>query len=359
MNRHIFSGLVFLVFISSAAVMSICFMRSALSGMETPTWRNVVIGKWTPQFEKSLNQSLPVYDVSRNFWGFTEYRLFHQGRKGVVIGSDGWLFTDEEFSCPPRSNKNLGKNLSYVLNTKKILAGKNTRLAIVIVPEKARLAVNHLEAVTLPACRQTLYENTAAFLRVSAIPATDLLSDMRSAAQSDAFYLKTDTHWTPAGARLAAGAVQKLIRREMPDLPIDHVRFASAPGEIKKYDGDLTRYVPGLSDTDIPPDNLVSFTTQQPQVVLANAGNSLFDDSHMPQITLVGTSYSANPNWNFEGFLKESLQADVLNAADEGQGPFTVMDKYLAGDAWKTNPPRLVVWEIPERYLLLPHGVKN
>ena len=74
-------------------------------------------------------------------------------------------------------------------------------------------------------------------------------------------------------------------------------------------------------------------------------------------MTLVGTSYSANTNWNFEGFLKEYLETDVLNMADQGLGPLVVMDKYLENDAWKNSPPRLVIWEMPERYLLMPHGV--
>ena len=43
--------------------------------------------------------------------------------------------------------------------------------------------------------------------------------------------------------------------------------------------------------------------------------------------------------------------------ADQGLGPLVVMDKYLENDAWKNSPPRLVIWEMPERYLLMPHGV--
>jgi alginate O-acetyltransferase complex protein AlgJ len=79
-------------------------------------------------------------------------------------------------------------------------------------------------------------------------------------------------------------------------------------------------------------------------------GNALFGDQSFP-VALVGTSYSANPQWNFEGFLKEALQTDILNAADEGRGPFETMKDYLEDDSFATNPPDLIVWEIPERYL--------
>ena len=37
-------------------------------------------------------------------------------------------------------------------------------------------------------------------------------------------------------------------------------------------------------------------------------------------VGLVGTSYSANPNWNFVGALKEALHSDVVNYAEDGHG---------------------------------------
>ncbi len=39
------------------------------------------------------------------------------------------------------------------------------------------------------------------------------------------------------------------------------------------------------------------------------------------------------------------------------------MDSYLADEAWTQSPPRLLVWEIPERYVGMPDaetgGVKD
>jgi alginate O-acetyltransferase complex protein AlgJ len=81
-----------------------------------------------------------------------------------------------------------------------------------------------------------------------------------------------------------------------------------------------------------------------------DASTDLFGDEDIP-VTLVGTSYSANSKWGFADFLKENFGTDVLNAADEGMGPFETMKKYLNDGAFKKTPPKLVVWEIPERYL--------
>ena len=329
--------------------MCVAFMQTAVAQAGIPAFADIIQGKWPPQFEKALNKSLPIYDPSRNFWGGTEYALFHQGRKGVVVGSDGWLFTDEEFSCEAGGKKNIADNLSFIKNTQVTLARKNTRLAVILVPEKVRVLSSHLYGVTLPVCRISLYKNIMGFLRARHIHAINLLAAMR-AAPKDSLYLRTDTHWTPAGAKLAAFSVAGLVKK-MPDLNLERRHCVSTSGAVASYNGDLTRYAPGLSPKVLPPDNLSSYTTQ------CDAKAGLLDDSAAPQITLVGTSYSANPKWNFDGFLEEALQADILNAADEGQGPLTVMDKYLASDLWKNDPPKLLIWEIPERYLLMPHGL--
>jgi alginate O-acetyltransferase complex protein AlgJ len=82
----------------------------------------------------------------------------------------------------------------------------------------------------------------------------------------------------------------------------------------------------------------------------------LFDEVTIP-VTLVGTSYSAGRPWNFDGALKEVLGADVLNVAAEGQGPLVPMQRYLDSPRFADAPPALVIWEIPERYVVLPQGL--
>ena len=69
-------------------------------------------------------------------------------------------------------------------------------------------------------------------------------------------------------------------------------------------------------------------------------------------MTVVGTSYSANPRWGLESQLKTTLGTDVINAAQEGKGPMVPMREYLKSATYKNAPPKLVIWEIPERFLV-------
>ncbi|MBA7714020.1 putative alginate O-acetylase AlgJ [subsurface metagenome] len=81
----------------------------------------------------------------------------------------------------------------------------------------------------------------------------------------------------------------------------------------------------------------------------------LFDKLQIP-VALVGTSYSAGEAWNFDGALKAALEADVLNVAKEGQGPFVPMKKYLESPALDDPRPDVIIWEIPERHLGIDPG---
>jgi alginate O-acetyltransferase complex protein AlgJ len=70
-------------------------------------------------------------------------------------------------------------------------------------------------------------------------------------------------------------------------------------------------------------------------------------------MVLVGTSYSANPNWSFVEALKLALSQDILNYAVEGQGPIAPMQTYLQ-QLDPVDAPPVVIWEFPIRYLSDP-----
>src|SRR5690349_2986580 len=47
-------------------------------------------------YKKIMPHRLPSIDVM----GAARYLLFSEGRRGVVVGNDGWLFSREEFEAP-------------------------------------------------------------------------------------------------------------------------------------------------------------------------------------------------------------------------------------------------------------------
>ena len=86
----------------------------------------------------------------------------------------------------------------------------------------------------------------------------------------------------------------------------------------------------------------------------APAAGGLLDDAAAPQVALIGSSYSMNAN--FHGFLQEALGAAVTNLAQAGGGFAGAATTYFAGATFREAPPRVIIWEIPERVMVQPIG---
>jgi len=134
--------------------------------------------------------------------------------------------------------------------------------------------------------------------------------------------------------------------------------FVTEAGKSGAHKGDLLTFLPldPLFTNLLPEEDQLQQRQTHPAEEAAASddsagGGDLFGDSAQPQVALVGTSYSANPRWNFAGALKQALSADVINYAKEGKGPLEPMLELLQDEGFKKAPAKLLVWEFPERYL--------
>jgi alginate O-acetyltransferase complex protein AlgJ len=307
-------------------------------------------GKAALAFEEWFKESLVWEKAAIGHWGALSYAFFNTANKGVVIGKDGWFFTREEFELPLNFSEELATKQEWVQTASNYLKSKGSRLIVVPLPSKARIYRNHLpKGSTLPAATLPIYGAFVTSLRDAKIDVVALDEVMQSLANDRQLFLKTDTHWTPEGAQLTA----KAIAAYLDDLEYPHLGMTiTKENRSETLDGDLLRFVPtGMWQKWIGPygEEISRYTLTQ-QIPEVEGDGALFADAVIP-FTLVGTSYSAISTWHFADFLKEALQADVLNVADEGQGPFDPMLTYLkrlqAGDP----APQFVIWEIPERFL--------
>jgi alginate O-acetyltransferase complex protein AlgJ len=57
----------------------------------------VVHGHASSAFESTYRRAALYRDDAVGLFGAVRYDLFGEGRHGVVVGNDGWLFTAEEF----------------------------------------------------------------------------------------------------------------------------------------------------------------------------------------------------------------------------------------------------------------------
>jgi alginate O-acetyltransferase complex protein AlgJ len=301
--------------------------------------KSMMNGEWNHQFEKALNDTSPLAKEAISLWSAFEYKIFSTGRKGVLIGQKGWLFSDEEFHTSTNFQAEIQKKLQYIVEVKKILQSKGIQLLVVPIPAKARVYSELLGRYQVPNSWKSVYSAFLASLRKQGVLTVDALAALETAKKQGFVFLKSDTHWTPLGAKAVAKSIQEVTK----SLSLTRVKIIKLASFKKEYSGDLAKFIPlgryGAIETEL---------LEIPRVEISSTSNSLFGDAPI-EVTLVGTSYSANTNFGFASELKAAFSSDVLNLALEGKGSIVPMQVFLKN---LPNPlPKLVIWELPERFL--------
>ena len=340
MSRYILP----VVFFGYAPLANLAYFEEP-GGALAPFDMGVLKGTLTASFDHAYKTAMPHRDASIGLIGATRYLLAGEGRKGVIAGKDGWLFTAEE-ARPLVAD--LGPSLDRIAQVRKDLADAGAMLVLVPVPAKMDVHASRAAAPELSAAMAALYASFIDGLRREGVDVVDTRASLLSMGDATPAFFATDTHWTLEGAKVVAQSVAAsgFIAAGGSEMTIE-------PQPAKVITGDLVSYV--TTDTLAP---MIGLAAERVAPYMANAAAETdLGDLFGPQtvdVVLIGTSYSANPDWSFTEALKLSLKADVLNAASQGQGPVQPMVDYLASDAFRDTPPKVVLWEFPLRYLTDP-----
>ncbi|WP_437880549.1 alginate O-acetyltransferase [Pseudomonas sp. LRF_L74] len=348
----IYSG-AFIVLLLALSIGSVRGVQSFSAASET----TVLDGKLSHSFEKHYDKQFPVKEFGTNAWAAVEFGLFGEGRPGVVVGREDWLFTDEEFK-PALKPEQLDENWALVKGIQAEFKRRNMELVLALLPAKARLYPEYFADTEPVSAHRQLYADALERMQKNGFSGPDLLRTLQAAKSQDAVFLRTDTHWTPYGAETVAQNLADYVRQRGL-WQNGGERFVTEVGEAELHKGDLLSFLPldpyfvGLQP---PGETLLPRTTLKAEE--GQSQDALFGDEK-PSIALVGTSYSANSKWNFAGALKQALGSDLLNYAENGHGPLVPMLHMLQRDAAEVAEVKLVIWEIPERYLMMPSDLSS
>ncbi len=339
--RRLLSGVFMVLFLAGGLTLTVLNPAT----LQLPRGKSVLNGSWATAYQARFEEALPLRAAALPVWGNLSYLLFREGRAGLLIGDDGWLFSSEEFAHPENAAAQTRANLGYVEDVRDALAARGIGLVVAVVPAKARVYEERLGRYRLPDDARRRYAALRSALLERGLTAPDLLNALLEAKTEGEVFLRTDTHWTPFGALVAARAVAAAAP---PFEGLGETLFETRSRDAQDYRGDLLNFLPlgRLSRFGPAPDRLERVETSSEE----SGASDLFGAVTIP-VTLVGTSYSADERWNFAGALQEALGADVLNVAAAGQGPFEPMARYLASETLRNTVPKLVVWELPERYI--------
>ncbi|SCW61088.1 alginate O-acetyltransferase complex protein AlgJ [Rhizobium mongolense subsp. loessense] len=308
---------------------------------------DVIQGREALAVERIYKDVFPIRDFSTGLLNLISFKIFGEARKGLIKGSDGWFFSDEEFSWNRKSLSMLEKHLNFVEDTLSTLREAGIEPILLLIPEKADIYRDKLGDVAVPSSREHFYENVRLRLITMGVPVPDLREAFLQAREQKPVFLKSDTHWTVQGAGVAAGSVAQVLAHH-PDLK--HKEFTLKPEEEIVHMGDLYKFAKfSIFEpfVPMPGDALRSLAAMSAD---ASLDDLLSDENEGPEVAMVGSSYSANAKWSFEAQLKAEARVDVINFAEEGKGPFAPMETFLKEKLHEQKQLKYVIWEMPLRY---------
>jgi alginate O-acetyltransferase complex protein AlgJ len=310
-------------------------------------------GSMTQVIDAEIEERFGLRKLAVRVIAVLRYTLLRSGSPGVVVGRDGWLYTEEELMWREEDATTAEVRMEYVERVADVLSSDGVSLLVVLLPSKARVVDEPLADRYRTLANHPRYETALRRWRSLEIPVVDARPYLEALVDTGEIpFFARDTHWTPAGVAAVARGVAAEARQHNLIVGPQRTEFVTEPGEPLLVIGDLMQYVPvgrfaevlGLGEEHSH--QTITRASSPPEV-------GLFDTPEIP-VTVVGTSYTADPRWNFDGLLKEALSLDVLKVAERGAGPFEPMAAYLSGATYREILPSLIIWEIPERYLTIP-----
>ncbi|MEE8522979.1 MAG: hypothetical protein V3T72_03525 [Thermoanaerobaculia bacterium] len=311
-----------------------------------------------------MRSALPTAQQLLSAWGGV-------GNEKVYLGDDGWLFfrpgvdystgppfldpavlerrarSGESWQNPPQPDP-----LAAVLDFHRQLESRGIRLLVLPAPTKAMIYPEKLRSST--SADASFHNPAFAAFRaqlerhgVEVFDPAAALLEAKNSGDEDVF-LRTDSHWSPAGLEAVAAALAERLRDlgfGSPGLP-----GARRAAVVHRGDGDLERMLELPEDSSWPP----------PEKVRLRRVVGVADD-RPPAILLLGDSFSNvfsqdHLGWGKDAGLAEQLAFElgepVERLAVDAGGAWSSRQK-LAGDPGRLAGKRLVIYQFAVRELAI------
>ena len=277
----------------------------------------------------------------------------------LMNGLNGWLFLGPEFL----SNRfAFETQFAPVQRFNQALWSRGIKLVTIPIPNRTSVYTDGfdsdqpLQAKFKVETARTDYNDSVTLFRNAGITTVNVMEAMREhtwTGDPERLFFTRDHHWTPTGARVTAQATAKEVKawsdyyRLLPK-----VDYVSQPSKTYPFLGTL----PGLLEETCPGSKVPSETAQGYTTTRKSAG-SLFGDEQI-DVVLTGTSFSGPPwgqgklDFNFTGFLQESLRTNVSNYALGGGGYDSSLETYLLSEEYAKHKPKFLLYE----FWFFPYG---
>jgi alginate O-acetyltransferase complex protein AlgJ len=306
---------------------------------------DVLNGKATQQIENKLIEHVPLKKPLTQLWSRLFYSAFTEGKKGVLVGTQGWLCSREEYFRPKYTETNLTQHIQYIKQVHSKLEEQNIELAVILIPEKIDIYSEYMRDKSAH-LENDLYGRILDQLSTDSIIIISPREMLKKAKVESPVFFRTDTHWTPFGADKVARYTANLLSHWRGDQD-----FESVMAVEETFKGDLLNFIPA-GDVWVSQQIKADLIAKPITSLLANDSDALFGDEVPLSTAIVGTSFSANKNWGFHGALQLAMSQEILDYSESGKGPFEPMRALISGNELQNLDVTHILWEIPVRYFV-------
>jgi alginate biosynthesis protein AlgX len=268
-----------------------------------------------------------------------------------IVGLNNWLYLDSEFGYNRFAFEG---QYEPVVRLNAALWTRGIKMIAIPIPNRPSInpeqfdLSNGVQARYKPDKARADYNDSVNLFRNAGISTVNVMEAMReygwNGGTGNLFFTR-DIHWTPTGAQVTAQATAKEIKAWSGYYnALPKANYTNEPTKMYTYKGSVPRVVEEYcKGTELP------FETAQGYQAVRQGGNLLGDEKI--EVVLTGSSYtgpSFDPkglDFNFAGFLQESLKTGVINAAIAGGNYDMSLESYFLSPEYAQQKPKFLLYE--------------
>ena len=260
----------------------------------------------------------------------------------VLEGKSNWLFAGWESLTVTRPDAER-TSIQLISDVERLLAQKNVKLIVAIVPLKPRFYESLLpDGSAISDAVRGRYDRELTELRAAGVNAPDLRDAFKTVmADGKEVFYRTDFHWTTFAAEATADLVAGVIAAGAP-LP------GKPGGGTRLGEWMSDRHLGDLAANFLPPDRKRAIGPEV-YVIRATAAPAagLLDPDPSP-VAVVGNSF-VQPYFGFPQRLSNRIDRAVALKWNPGDvGPWATLLQYLRSPEFTAAPIRYLVWQLNE-----------